>query len=386
MPLSRTMALVMSACGVTCELPQCERGCTCTSPEPTNTSGQQFTSKDSNNEISDSKTARLTVPILAAGRTWKHSGRITSQLQPSMMPARQARANTTTADPAVKCADQDQKIPPEVENHDEDGEDTTQSISYDSENEEWYLTAEESPQVEEECWKRGKLNNIIKRGIRIDRHSEKGVNGYGGKLVELGFPEWLASTFGPCVIDIDLPHLPTILVTPKEDDPEYHYPHRLTPSKRVKIMANVNNLFRFRAFNTAPLNQERPFCLVIGSQINDDGWERELNAMMESNDMHFTHTLDRLKLVKPRTKKEYDDFNSSQSQIYILDALDNEGVTTFIEHVNISTKGLHPSSRYKDLHFAITLLGFGSNNILQTGLLSTRHQTTILGSQKKHQA
>ena len=139
-----------------------------------------------------------------------------------------------------------------------------------------------------------------------------------------------------------------------------HY--RPTPNKRMKIMANVNNLFRFRAFNTAPLNQERPFCLVIGSQINEDGWKRELNAMVES-DEHFTQTLIRLNLAicMPPTKKEYDDFNSSQSQIYILDASDEEGIATFIEHVNASTKDLHPSSSYKNLHFAITLLGFGTS-------------------------
>ena len=118
------------------------------------------------------------------------------------------------------------------------------------------------------------------------------------------------------MIDIDLPHLPTILVTP-EGDPRIDIGHsRLTLSKRMKIMANVNNLFRFRTFNTAPLNQERPFCLVIGSQINEEGWRRELNAMVES-DEHFTKPLIRLNLAMPRTKKEYDDFNSSQSQIYI---------------------------------------------------------------------
>ena len=175
--------------------------------------------------------------------------------------------------------------------------------------------------------------------------------------MELGFPEWLAKTFGPCVIDIDLPHLPTILVTPRGNSKLDKRHYRPTPTKRMKIMANANNLFRFRTFEAAPLNQEKPFRLVIGSQMNEERWKRELNAMMESDD-HFTHNLSRLKSCS--TKKDYDDFNSSQSQIYVLDASDDDGVETFIEHVNVSTKNLHPSSSYKSLHFAITLIGFGT--------------------------
>ena len=45
----------------------------------------------------------------------------------------------------------------------------------------------------------------------------------------------------------------------------------------------------------------------------------------------------------------------------MLDASDEEGIATFIEHVNVSTNDLHPSSSYKNLHFAITLLGFGTS-------------------------
>ena len=379
MQLSGNLSQHLEACGVICELPQCERGCTCASSEPINTSGQPIdrnhhtnnipihTCKGNNNEISDSKTSRLSVPILAAGlgRTRKPA-RITSQLRPSIKTeaARRVRSDTTKGDSAVKSVDQDEKNAPVVESHDEDGENTTQSILYGNDEEKEEPTADGISQDDEESWKRGRLDNLTKRGIRLERHSEKGVNDivYGGKLVELGFPEWLAKTFGPCVIDIDLPHLPAILVTPEGGPRIDNRYYRPTPNKRMKIMANVNNLLRFRAFETVPLNQEKPFCLVIGSQINEDGWKRELNAMVES-DEHFTQTLIRLNLAicMPPTKKEYDDFNSSQSQIYILDASDEDGIATFIEHVNVSTKSLHPSSSYKNLHFAITLLGFGTS-------------------------
>ena len=189
MQLSGNLSQHLEACGVRCELPQCEQGCTCTSSEPINTSGQPIdrnqlindilthTCEDNNSEISDGKTSRLSVPILAAGlgRTRKPA-RITGQLRPSITieTARRVRSDAARGDSAVKSDDQDEKNASAVESHDEDGENTTQSILYGNDEEKEEPTADGISQDDEESWKRGRLDNLTKRGIRLERHSEKG--------------------------------------------------------------------------------------------------------------------------------------------------------------------------------------------------------------------